>query len=342
MKQPIASLGIALLAAIAPLKANAASFSQLYVIGDSLLDPGNLFQVTQGIVPQTPPYAGNFSNGPLWVELLAEELELAPALVTDFSTFPDISDGINFAFGGAGTGFENVIAPNDLPGTGALAQAILFASLGLQPAEDALFIYLAGANDLAGSTVIPPQTDISVPLANTLNALQLLLGAGAQNILVSNLPDLSLTPRFNGLPEPEVTALSELVTAYNAGLSEIVDGLATGVPTAEFIEFDFNGLFLDTVENADSFGFTNVTNSCLGDFTPPFDFDFSVCDDPDSYLFWDDFHPTTQANEIVASAVLTQLQASKSVPEPNMGWVVIVFGAIATGTVLSRSRISSL
>ena len=339
MKQSITSVGLALLATLAPLKANAASFNQLYAIGDSLLDPGNLFQVTLGTFPPTPPYAGKFSNGSLWVEYLAEDLELAPALATDLSTSPDISDGIYFAFGGGGTGIDSIIAPNDLPNTGTLAQANLLASLGLQPTDDALFIYLAGANDLAGSAATPPQTDISVPLQNTLNALQLLIGAGAQNILVSNLPDLSLTPRFNGLSGVEAAALSGLVTAYNAELSSIVNGLATAVPTVDFIEFDLNGLLSDAINNPDQFGFTNVTSPCLGDYTFPFDLDFTVCGNPDSTLFWDDFHPTTRGHEIVASAALSQLQASASVPEPSLGGGMVALSVIATGTVLSQRRI---
>lgn len=50
----------------------------LNVFGDSLMDAGNLFNLTG--LPPSPPYDQKFSNGPIWVEQLADELNLAPAL----------------------------------------------------------------------------------------------------------------------------------------------------------------------------------------------------------------------------------------------------------------------
>lgn len=331
-----ASAGIALLSAIAPFSANAATFDQLYVIGDSVVDPGNIFQLTGGLVPQTPPYAGRFSNGPLAVEFLAEALMLEPALITDVPSGADISDGIYAAIGGAGTGLDNIVAPDLLPNTGALAQAGALSALGIAPTEDALFFYLAGANDFAGGADIPPQTDIAVPLQNTAIALQLLIESGAQNILVSNLPDISQTPRFSGLPDPSTAALSSLIASYNAGLSGLLAGLSVGAPEVNITEFDLNGLFSDVIENPAQFGFSDVTTSCLSDFTFPVDADFTVCDAPDSFLFWDDFHPTTQFNALAATAVLDQLQEPEAVPESGMAPSLVALGAIAAGLQLRR------
>ncbi|WP_228021607.1 hypothetical protein [Vasconcelosia minhoensis] len=71
------SVGFALAPLLVAPEAQAAAFSQLYGFGDSLVDTGNLFELTQAVlplgVPQSPPYAnGRFSNGPLWIEGLAD------------------------------------------------------------------------------------------------------------------------------------------------------------------------------------------------------------------------------------------------------------------------------
>lgn len=342
MKQFIALSSFALVAAITPLRAQAASFSQLFVIGDSLVDPGNIFQATGGTIPQTPPYTGRFSDGPLWVELLAADFGLQPALLTSVPTGADISDGIYFAFGGAGTGIDNVLAPAELPGTGALGQAALFADLGLSPAEDVLFIYLSGANDFVGGATVAPATDPSVPLQNTAAALQLLAGAGGQNILISNLPDVSQSPRFAGLSATDAAALRGLVTDYNTGLSETVVTLSVALPEVNFIPFDLNGLLTDAIAAPADFGFTDVVNPCLGDFTSFFDTDFTLCESPENFLFWDDFHPTTQANQLIASTVLAQLQAPETMPETSTTSGVMALGLVTLGGWVARRLTASL
>src|SRR5439155_21476778 len=57
--------------------ASAGQFTKLVVFGDSLSDTGNVYAVTAGAVPPSPPYyAGRFSNGPVWAEYLAAALAL--------------------------------------------------------------------------------------------------------------------------------------------------------------------------------------------------------------------------------------------------------------------------
>ena len=54
------------------------TFESINIFGDSLVDAGNLFELTSefssaGVpaLPPSPPYAQKFSNGDLWVEKLA-------------------------------------------------------------------------------------------------------------------------------------------------------------------------------------------------------------------------------------------------------------------------------
>src|SRR5262245_37490212 len=63
---------------LVPVLAVAVPFREVVVFGDSLSDTGNVFTVTEPVlaeaIPVSPPYfQGRFSNGPVWVERLAEK-----------------------------------------------------------------------------------------------------------------------------------------------------------------------------------------------------------------------------------------------------------------------------
>ncbi len=73
--------------------ASAGAYSNVFVYGDSLSDLGNIYAVTGGTIPQSPPYyMGRFSNGPLAAEYLANTLHTPLT---------------SFAWGGATTGIGN-------------------------------------------------------------------------------------------------------------------------------------------------------------------------------------------------------------------------------------------
>ncbi|MBV8232201.1 MAG: hypothetical protein JO329_19640, partial [Planctomycetaceae bacterium] len=75
----------------------AGQFTQLVAFGDSLTDVGNVYHITNGTFPVSPPYdQGRFSDGPVWVEELASRMGLPAPL-------PSSEGGTDFAFGGAET-----------------------------------------------------------------------------------------------------------------------------------------------------------------------------------------------------------------------------------------------
>lgn len=114
---------------------------RMIVFGDSLSDTGNVFALTQGAKPESPPnFQGRFSNGRVWCEYLAGYLGLAPNQVS------------NFAFGGAASGDTNSLDVQfptaNLPGladeVAAYAQLV---QAGQAPTPSTLFAVWIGAND---------------------------------------------------------------------------------------------------------------------------------------------------------------------------------------------------
>ncbi|MFQ4145070.1 SGNH/GDSL hydrolase family protein [Chlorogloeopsis sp. ULAP02] len=314
MKIKLLAAGLFVLSLLSPLKTAAANTDpeKIYIFGDSLSDAGNLYNATKFQAPPSPPYfEGRFSNGKVWVEYLGERLGLKPVLFTNLQNSTP-SDGINYAFGGAGSGlFNTLFDPKELF-PGALAQVNLFTE-AQQADPNALYIVWAGGNDYLFGNV----TDVKQPVANISAAIALLAVAGAKNIIVPNLPDLGKIP-FTSRTE-NASLLTALTKKHNQALAEALQKLSI-IPGIKIIPLDIESLFNRVQAAPSEFGLnlTNVTDACLvGSLQDVVQGNFSVCPNPDNYLFWDGVHPTTLVHNVIAETALSALDI-EYVPKP---WV---------------------
>ncbi len=282
-------------------------FSGLYVFGDSLSDNGNLYALSGGAVPPSPPYfAGRASNGPVAVEYLASGLGLAPAQFHDL------------AIVGATTGAGGVYGAS----TGMTSQLGAYqAALGGPNADPgALYFVWGGANDLR---LTPNATGVSSAIVNLGTIVGTLYGLGARHFMLPNLPDLGLTPEAQaGGVAASATFLSE---QFNINLAQAYVGLFAGLPGASYISFDTMSAQRALVSGSPGNGFVNVTDSCL---TLP----STVCSTPDTYLYWDELHPTAAAHRVLGSQMTSTVLAA--VPEP----ATMLMMAIGLLAVLGAGR----
>lgn len=267
----------------------ASPYTSVVVYGDSLSDNGNFYAATG--IPGYPYYNGRRSDGPVAVEQLASSLG-APL--------------IDFAWIGATTGVGNygdggtVTSPGafGLPGMTSVFDATK-ALLG-PFAAGGLFIVWGGPNDV----LAPSPLDINAGIVNwgdviaravgnELAIISGMQGLGVQHILVPGMPDLGLTPYFRSIDE---AAFGSLFTdAFNAALEAALPSDVLYFDTAELLRSVYN--------NPADYGLTDVMDPCF-DGT-------NLCGSPAQYLYFDDFHPTTAADAILARAF------AAAVPEPG-------------------------
>ncbi len=273
-------------------QAKSEPFSHLFVFGDSLSDTGNLYRLSGGYPP--PPYVdGRFCNGPLWVEYLAASLGM------------EYQPADNFAVAGATTGTfnsNNGIAGKEYPGLQDEIASFTAMSSVSEP-ERALYVIAAGANDfsVALAAGVSPATLIGNGVSNTVAAIQRVWGAGARFILVMNVPDVGVTPLAHEMGVGVPVMLTQLSAAYDQTLGLALEQLAeAGIPT---IRLDAFSVLDEMVNTPEVYGFTNVTLAYLS--VPP-------GTDPDQFLFWDLWHPTTGAHEVLAKEALEQLVSAFS------------------------------
>ncbi len=261
------------------------SITQLYVFGDSLSDMGTVFRATGGIYPPSPNYfQGRYSNGRVWVEYLADRLQLSSHQVN------------NFAWGGATTGTidgttgsSSAIA-NLVPHL--LTQVASFVQY--QPKSDpaSLYVIWAGANDYLQGIQNP-----TVPVNHIMQAIATLVKTGGKKFLIANLPDLGQLPATHtSLNAANLTALTQ---THNQSLRRSLKQLSQQQPDLQIALLDANTLYQEAISQPATFGLKDVTNACL--------IGNRVCAKPDQFLFWDGIHPTTAAHRILGDTALTAI-----------------------------------
>jgi len=284
----------------------ATAFTSMYAFGDSLSDAGSspsavlsLSKLLGGNCdpshPCPPYFEGRYSNGAVAVEQLAASILPGGGSPANF---------FNFAVSGSTTGIGNygdggtATSPGMFGLPGMVQQIGLFlSSTGGLADPDALYFVWGGANDFL------TLDDPVLAAQNIAGHIGALAAAGAGHILVPNLPDLSMTPFVK---DAGLQALAQAFTLnFNAALAIQLGGLDLLFPAADIMQFDTFSFLNDVITNPADYGLTNSQDACLPSLL------VLPCADPENYVFWDVFHPTTQAHGIIASAFAV------AVPEPG-------------------------
>jgi len=175
------------------------------------------------------------------------------------------------------------------------------------PAADALYVAWAGGNDMRD---LVGNADPLAAIEQTLDDLEGFLGrlitSGVNTLLVPNLPNLGAIPEFRTTPNQ--TSASLVTSAWNTGLLQRLDGLATS-STASIFHLDVFTIFDDILADPAPLGFTNTTDQCRSVDSGFFGLVQTevTCAGADGFVFWDEIHPTTAAHSQLGASAFALL-----------------------------------
>lgn len=308
----ISHLALACGLALGAQAAQAQQFSNVISFGDSLTDAGNASR--SDLNPAT--FDGNSftTNGDLvHAQLIAQYY--------GYNQTESVIGGYNYAFGGSCAQAAGACVAPAFP---RLNQQIALYLGGAGGAADpnALYTVWSGANDIFGAigggvwatspAIIGGSTAVATAVLTNVTTLQ---NAGANYIVVYNLPDLARTPQFNTAPVAQQGAFNLATVSYNAALSAGLEG-RDGI-----IAINTFALVNEAIANPGYFGFSNVTGIACGPGLPgavssvacgavgsgnPFTY---AAGSNFSFLFADGVHPTGAAHQLLANVVTATIAA---------------------------------
>ena len=266
---------------------------KLIVFGDSASDNQNLYSGTQQLMPYHGSwFLGHFTNGKVWNEYLADNLNIP-----------------NYNWAVAGAAADDYLVIPGLEGQVDSYLGYMQSAPNYQP-EKSLFTMFIGGNDLVNY-----ERSVASILANERAALIKLIDSGARNILVLNLPAFDRAPVFvdSNSERDDADTIRSQILELNSGLVALVSELK-----AQYAAQNINvNLHLYNVKsqvdamlnNPAAYGKSNVTESCLelnNQSSANYLMDHARrphCTDADSFVFWDRLHPTTHAHKIIGEGL---------------------------------------
>lgn len=281
-----------------PVQPGPSKFTATYVFGASLDDTGNSCNLSASNCPPAPYATGRASNGPLWVELMAESFGNAAK--------PSRTGGTNYSYAGARTG---AIAgtTQGVPNMNQQVDAYLAASAAKADAK-ALYVIDAATvgndiNDALVRSLTNPSAGLAIvndAVTNTVSQITKLYAAGARNVLLLNSTDVGKTPLVRAQGATAMGAATQFSALFNASVAAQLTALRTASPGLNLRVLDLGALTAEVFANPSATGFTNITAACVNvAVVPP-----TQCSAPDTYFYWDGFHPTAATGRLVSARAI--------------------------------------
>lgn len=316
----------------------AAAIDKIVVFGDSMSDNGNIFSLTTlahktipliPIIPKDPPYyQGRFSNGPVWVDNLAQAMNV-----------PEL----NYAYGGSWA--EPILDSGMIIPFGLGMQVnfyLVSAALDFNK-EQHLYVIWSGGNDYVGGRS-DPEYATSNTVASIKAQIEWLIYYGAKNILVMNLPDLGTIPEVTANGSDATAIATRVSQLHNQKLADMIAKEKGANTDVKIVLADITRYFNDIIASPEKYGLKNVSEGCYkGGYwlrankltanskeiqaAKKANIDIlnspslrianataqsviageQACSNPDEYMFWDHIHPTRVMHRMLATMALNLL-----------------------------------
>lgn len=184
-----------------------------------------------------------------------------------------------------------------------------------------LVVEWSGANDLITVNAEPSIIEVDRAIKERVKNVEILLQKGYRHFVLINLPDLSLTPRFQNMTgkageEARLNA-QRCVTYFNHELIKACDKFKTMFPHCYFDVFDINSFFVDAYNNPGNYGIDPAKLKQPYKTSPDFKMLPNGTSPAKGYMFWDDIHPTADVHAVLGNNFYIKYNQEFTVTEPE-------------------------
>ncbi|KAF9591712.1 hypothetical protein IFM89_006058 [Coptis chinensis] len=315
----------------------------MFIFGDSVADAGNNNKLFTIVKANFLPYGrdfvthkptGRFCNGKLATDFTAENLGFTsypPPYLSQQAQGKNLLTGVNFA--SAASGYND--------GTAQLYRAVsltqqleyfkeyktkLATVAGQSQAASiingSIYLISAGSSDYVQNYYIRPSVNLLYSVDQYSDLLvqsfstfvQNLYGLGARRIGVTSLPPLGCLPAaitLFGDSNECVERLNKDAVSFNNRINVTAQTLKGKLSGLKIVVFDIYQPLFDLATKPSENGFAEGRKGCCGTGVIETSFlcnkrSIGTCANASQYVFWDGFHPTEAANNILANDLLIQ------------------------------------
>jgi phospholipase/lecithinase/hemolysin len=268
------------------LMPTSAAFNSIYVFGDGICT------TTNNPSPGPLYYGKRYSNGRVWIEVLAQRQGLVYDANKNWSYFGQNS-------GNLVTNVSRFLAPTD--------------------ATNDLFIVWANDADFVGflGMFYPPYTSNNIPqwinamnvsLTNHFVAITNLYAKGVRTLIMPTAVDLMETPYYANSAASDRSFVRQRIIAYNNAFTNTLSQAQALCPGLAIFVPNLFSLLDNVLTNAAAYGLTNALyNQGQGNVSiDAIDASFIVAatNGPGTnFIFWDNLDPTAALHEVLADVV---------------------------------------
>ncbi len=263
-----------------------ATFTSLYIFGDTVSTTTN----NTSLYPSATNFYGRrFTNGRVWVEVLAQQQGLSANSITnvnwsyssnDWSYFDDYSSELVKNVG-------NFNAPTN-------ATNALFVVW----VNDADFVY----DVLNYGTNITQWTNaMNLSLSNHFKAITNLYAKGTRTLVMPNAVDIGKVPGYSNYGSNYLAFIRQRIIDFNTAFTTtLMNRIKTNCAGITIYVPDFFSLLDNVLTNAAAYGLTNAGTYALNQNPPNVLTNLSMTGPGANYIWWDYQDPTAKLHAVLA------------------------------------------
>ncbi|XP_010538057.1 PREDICTED: GDSL esterase/lipase At1g74460 [Tarenaya hassleriana] len=318
-----------------------------FIFGDSLSDVGNNRYLPRSLAQANLPFYGidlgnglpngRFTNGRTVSDIIGDKIGLPrPVAFLDPSLTEDVilEKGVNYASGGGG--ILNETGGYFIQRFSLWKQIELFkgtrdvirAKVGEEEADkffgEARYVVALGSNDFINNYLMPVYSDswkyndqsfVDYMMETLESQLKMLHGLGARKLIVFGLGPMGCIPlqRVLSTTGQCQDKANKLALSFNKAASKLLGELGSQLPGTSFKFGEAYDVVSDVISNPTKYGFDNSDSPCCSFYRirpaltciPA----STLCKDRSKYVFWDEYHPTDKANELIADELLKKFNS---------------------------------